>query len=264
MKSVKASGGLMPRRLASLPGAQYIAVMTQYSISGMTCAGCARKVEAALKAVIPAATVTLDPPVASVSGASMDTLNAALGAIGKYRLSASAPASAPVLEDQPSWIRTYFPLFLVLALIALAAFAGDDWMTAFMAGFFLVFGAFKLLDVPAFADAYGTYDVVAKRFRPWGLAYPFVETGLGFAFLFQIQLQAATWLALILSLVGAIGVIQSVLRKQTIKCACLGTVFNLPMSTVTIVENLGMAVMAAMMLLMDMPGMAAMADMPGM
>ena len=36
---------------------------------------------------------------------------------------------------------------------------------------------------------------------------------------------------------GALGVIQSVVDKRKIKCACLGTVFNLPMSTVTIIEN---------------------------
>ena len=212
----------------------------------MTCAGCARKVEAALKAVAPSATVTLDPPIASVTGAAMETLNTALSAIGKYRLSAAAPSAFET--DRQSLLKTYFPLFLVLALIALAAFAGTDWMISFMAGFFLVFGAFKLLDVRAFTDAYATYDVVARRFRPWGTAYPFVETALGFAFLFQFQLYAATWFALILSLVGAIGVIQSVMAKQTIKCACLGTVFNLPMSSVTIVENLGMAAMAALML----------------
>jgi copper chaperone CopZ len=220
--------------------------MTQYTISGMTCAGCARKVEAALKAVTPSASVTLDPPVATVSGAAMDSLNAALSAIGKYRLSATAPT--PLTADQQSALKTYYPLFLVLTLIAIAAFAGSNWMISFMAGFFLVFGAFKLFDVPAFAGAYATYDVVAKRFKPWGMAYPFVETALGFAFLFQFQLHAATWVALILSLVGAVGVIQSVIAKQTIKCACLGTVFNLPMSTITIVENLGMAVMAAAML----------------
>ena len=227
---------------------QYLARMTIYTVSGMTCAGCARKVEAALKALSPSATVTLDPPVASVSGIEVDALNSALAAIGKYRLSASAPVFPPQEVDQASTLKTYFPLFLVLALIALAAFAGANWMISFMAGFFLVFGAFKLLDVPAFADAYATYDVVAKRFRPWGMAYPFVETALGFAFLFQFQLHAATWVALILSLVGAVGVIQSVMRKQSIKCACLGTVFNLPMSTITIVENLGMAAMAAAML----------------
>jgi copper chaperone CopZ len=222
--------------------------MTQYTISGMTCANCARKVEAALKTVTPSASVTLNPPAASVTGATMDALNAALSAIGNYRLSDATPAFQPQPDVQTSALKTYYPLFLVLALIAVAAFAGNDWMISFMAGFFLVFGAFKLLDVPAFADAYATYDVVAKRFKPWGMAYPFVETALGFAFLFQFQLHAATWVALILSLIGAIGVIQSVIAKQTIKCACLGTVFNLPMSTITIVENLGMAAMAAAML----------------
>ena len=233
-------------RLAISKPDKYLCRMTQYTISGMTCAGCARKVEAALQAIAPSATVTLDPPIASVTGVAIDTLNTTLSAIGKYRLSASA--AAPLALDQPSWIKTYFPLFLVLGLIALAAFAGGNWMISFMAGFFLVFGAFKLLDVPAFADAYGTYDIIAKRSRLWGLAFPFVETALGFAFLFQFQLHAATWVALILSLIGAVGVIQSVMRKQSIKCACLGTVFNLPMSTITIVENLGMAAMAAAML----------------
>ena len=38
--------------------------------------------------------------------------------------------------------------------------------------------------------------------------------------------------------------------KQTIQCACLGTVFKLPMSVVTIIENLGMAAMAGWMLMM--------------
>ena len=53
------------------------------------------------------------------------------------------------------------------------------------------------------------YDVVAKRFRPWGYAYPFIETALGLAFLFRFQMTATTWIALVLSLVGAIGVIQA-------------------------------------------------------
>lgn len=238
--------------LATPSPAQYLMTMTQYSISGMTCAGCARKVEAALQTVAPSASVTLDPPVASVSGASLDALNAALTAIGKYRLSAVAAVFAPQTPAQISTIKTYFPLFLVLSVIAIAAFAGSSWIVSFSAGFFIVFGAFKLLDVAAFADAYATYDIIAKRSRAWAYAYPFIETGLGFAFLFHFHLQGAAWVELVLSLIGAIGVTQSVLRKQTIKCACLGTVFNLPMSTITIVENLGMAAMAVWMLTVGM------------
>jgi copper chaperone CopZ len=216
--------------------------MTTFAISGMTCNNCARKVETTLKAIAPDATVTLDPPRATVSGATIETLNTALAAVGKYR------ASALETDAAPSALKPYYPLFLILALIAAAAFASNNWMQNFMAGFFITFGAFKLLDVPNFANAYERYDVVAKLFKPWGYAYPFIETALGFAFLFSFHLPQAIWAALILSLIGAIGVIQSVVNKQTIQCACLGTVFQLPMSTVTIIENLGMAAMAAWMI----------------
>ena len=38
------------------------------------------------------------------------------------------------------------------------------------------------------------------------------------------------------------------MNKSRIQCACLGAVFKLPMSTVTIVEDVGMVAMAAWML----------------
>jgi len=121
-------------------------------------------------------------------------------------------------------------------------------MMGFMAGFYIVFGAFKLLDVPAFARSYAQYDVIAKILPGWGYVYPFVELALGFGFLFWLDMRLLSWAALILSLIGAVGVIQANLSKQPIECACLGTVFKLPMSVVTVIENLGMAAMAAWML----------------
>ena len=215
----------------------------------MTCNGCRSKVEKTLAALLPDVTVTLDPPRAvTTATVGADQLNAALEQFGKYRASAIGVA-APVVQ-QAGWLATYYPLLLVVGLIAVASLAASDWMMAFMGGFFTVFGAFKLLDVPAFANSYAMYDVVAKRFKPWGYAYPFIETALGLALLFHFQMTAITWIALVLSLVGAIGVIQANLSKQSIQCACLGTVFKLPMSVVTIIENLGMAAMAAWMLLM--------------
>jgi copper chaperone CopZ len=220
----------------------------------MTCANCAAKVEKTLKAVAGDVTVTLDPPRAVINaGTPLATLNTALGSAGKYRLSEAGAerVSAPLTAASAS-LSVYYPLFLVIGLIAIASFAGQDWMMSFMAGFFIVFGAFKLLDVPAFANSYARYDIIAKVFNPWGFAYPFIELALGFAFLFWFQMTWTPWIALILSLIGAVGVIQSVMRKETIQCACLGTVFNLPMSTVTIIENLGMAAMAAWMLFAGM------------
>lgn len=221
--------------------------MTEFAISGMTCNGCRNKVEATLKSIFPDVTVTLEPPVArTASAATVAQLNAALSTTGKYS------ASSRVTEiAAPSWIATYYPLLLVMVLIAVVPLATGTfmgWMMGFMAGFYIVFGAFKLLDVPAFARSYSQYDIIAKHFKPWGYMYPFVEVALGFGFLFWIDMITLSWIALGLSLIGAIGALQVVSAKQTIQCACLGTVFNLPMSFVTIVENVGMAVMAAWML----------------
>lgn len=42
----------------------------------------------------------------------------------------------------------------------------------------------------------------------------------------------------------------SVTNKRKIKCACLGTGFNLPMSTVTIIEDGTMILMSAVMILL--------------
>lgn len=226
--------------------------MNSMTITGMTCAGCARKVEAALQKLSGDARVTLDPPRATVpANVSAAMVNDALQAIGKYRV--AGPQTRELFPDEvTAWLRSYYPLLVIMGLIAVASFAGQSWMMSFMAGFYIVFGAFKLLDVPAFADAYARYDIIAKVFKPWGYAYPFVELALGFAFLFWVQMGPAVWLALILSVIGAIGVIKSVRAKETIQCACLGTVFQLPMSTVTIVENVGMAVMAAWMLVFGM------------
>ena len=49
--------------------------------------------------------------------------------------------------------------------------------------------------------------------------------------------------------ISIIGVLQSVLNKKKIQCACLGAVFNLPMSTVTIIEDALMIVMSGIMIL---------------
>jgi copper chaperone CopZ len=219
--------------------------MSDFAITGMTCNGCRTKVEKTLLALLPDVEVTLDPPRAVTSATvGVDQINAALAAAGKYRATVDAVSA-------PSWISTYFPLLLVMALIAVVPLATGTfmgWMMGFMAGFYIVFGAFKLLDVPAFARSYAQYDIIAKRMPAWGYAYPFIEVALGFGFLFWLDMQLLSWIALGLSLVGAVGVIQANRASQTIECACLGTVFKLPMSVVTVIENLGMAAMAAWML----------------
>lgn len=172
--------------------------------------------------------------------------------------------ATPVASSTPSVAPTegfklsnYKPLLLVLAYVLGAtviaesihgAFAWQRAMNYFMGFFFLGFAFFKLLDVPAFADSFASYDIVAKRSRAYALAYPWIELTLGILFVSgQLPLIANGVTAVIMA-VGLIGVVSAVTRKQTIQCACLGAVFNLPMSVVTIVENSVMLAMALVML----------------
>jgi hypothetical protein len=182
-------------------------------------------------------------------------LVAAAGAYTAQAITAAKPAAPAAEPASRSFWATYRPLFTLVALLALvpALSLGDSltahtWMRWFMAGFFLSFSYFKLLDVRSFADSYRMYDWIAKAVPAWGFAYPFVELGLGLAYAADFAPTATNWTTLALMLVGAGGVIQSNLQKKSIRCACLGTVFNLPMSTVTIVEDLSMAAMAAWMI----------------
>lgn len=242
---------------------------TTFAIAGMTCAGCVARVEAALRPLADAVAVTLDPPRAHLTGGRPVPLADAARAVaeaGRYRLSEvaeAAPAFVPSLEGRsatPTGLAAYWPLILVLGTLALASFAGARGATGavdahlvmmrFMAGFLIVFGAFKLIDPRGFADAYAAYDLIAARWRPWGLIYPFIELGLGFALLFGVAVLPAMIAMTVLSVVGGLGVLGALRSGRTIRCACLGTALVLPMSTVTLVENFGMAAMGAMMLAM--------------
>lgn len=173
-----------------------------------------------------------------------------------------ANSSLPQVDQGTSWLATYRPLLLIVAYILGASvllqaglgtavdITAMQTMRYFMAGFFLVFSFFKLLNLEAFATAYAGYDLLAARWKGWGYVYPFIELALGMAYLTNFNPLLTNWLTLIVMGFSAIGVVRAVMSKTRIQCACLGTVFQLPMSTVTIVEDVGMVAMAAWMLVM--------------
>jgi copper chaperone CopZ len=170
-------------------------------------------------------------------------------------LGEEADVPAARAAETPS---SYYPLALILGFLLgvvgliEAAHGHFDAMRAmghFMAGFFLVFSFFKLLDVRAFADAYGTYDVVAARWPWYGFVYPFIELGLGAAYVVHAAPLATNVVTLVVMGVSIVGVARAITTKRKIRCACLGTVFNLPMSVVTLVEDGLMLGMAAAMLI---------------
>lgn len=163
----------------------------------------------------------------------------------------------PHVEHHEASPQTYKPLVLVAifivgitALIELNAgkFSSVRAMNSFMAGFFIFFSFFKFLNLQGFADAFTTYDVIAKRFRAYSFAYPFIELSLGIAFALGQLTVAADILTIMILTIGNYGVWQVLRQKKQIQCACLGTIFNLPMTKITLFENSLMTIMALMSL----------------
>ncbi len=238
----------------------------------MTCGSCVQTVTEALKGVagVSDVTVTLVPPKAIVhaeASVSDATLRDAVQNLGRYRIQAAiadapaehAAAAAP-FSDPAELNPSFYPLLLIIgyicAAVALAIWSRGPWswhafMNDFMAGFFLVFSFFKLLDLRGFASMYPTYDVVARAWKPWGFIYPFVELALGVAYLVRWQPVATSIVTAIVMLIGSVGVLRALLDKRAIRCACLGTAIRLPMTTVTLIEDVGMAAMALAMLALE-------------
>ena len=83
-----------------------------------------------------------------------------------------------------------------------------------------------------------------------GYVYPFVELALGLAYL-AFFLPALTYLVTILVFsFGAVGVVLALRRGLDIDCPCMGNILSVPLSTVTLTEDLGMVAMALMLLVM--------------
>jgi copper chaperone CopZ len=237
-----------------------IDAMQTLSITGMTCGNCVAKVQKRLAEhpSITVAKVTLTPPLAEIESTQMFSnteLNAWLASIGHYQFSNNAPPSLP--EKSAT---TYRPLLIILgyllAVTASTLVASGHWdamlaMRIFMGGFFITFSFFKLLDLRGFSDAYRSYDIIAKVWPGYGFIYPFIELSLGLAYLANFSPLVVNVITASVMAISFVGVLRAVISKKSIRCACLGTVFQLPMSTVTLIEDGLMLAMATGMVFLN-------------
>lgn len=234
----------------------------EYNISGMTCNSCVAKVKTELLKLgdVLSADVQLQSPQAKVimqKHVPVEVLQQAISKAGRYTITETGHMQhnmdAAVEEQKDS----YYPIFLIFGYITgitllvqfvQGGFDWMQWMSHFMAGFFLVFSFFKLMNLDGFAEGYGMYDIVAKRFRGYGYVYPFIELALGIAFLTGFSPVITNSVTLIVMTVSTIGVVQNLMKKSPFQCACLGTVIKLPLSKVTLFEDVLMILMSAAML----------------
>jgi copper chaperone CopZ len=235
-------------------------MINHYTITGMTCAACKAKIEYLIngisgvsftEAIIDTGEVIVESQAALSSFQIADVLKP----YPKYQLVHNSDKSALKLVEPSSFFQTYKPILILFTyLLIIAGFSGYYWgfmtgMQAFMGGFFLAFSFFKMLDLPAFANSYAMYDIIAMRWNKWGYVYAIIEFILGLAFVFSWYPIATNLITLVVMGVSLPGVVISVVQKKKIQCACLGTVFNLPMSTLTIVEDSIMILMSMVMLI---------------
>ena len=157
---------------------------------------------------------------------------------------------------QPFQLKRYWPLF---ALILVAALAGlslaansreklFSWMHYFMGFFLCIFALLKLFQPRQFADGFQMYDLVAMKSRIYAYIYPLIELALGLAYL-SFFIPILTYIVTIVVLgIGAFGVIKGLMRGLDVRCVCMGTALDVPLSTVTLTEDIGMVAMAIILL----------------
>ncbi len=230
-----------------------------FSIMGMTCQGCVASVKERLLGVqgVHQVEVDLDAAEAEISmekQVSISQLKSALPQ--KYQIE----ATQNITEDAPvptakSKLQQLRPLFLIFIYLFGAAFLLNyaDWnsseaMLDFMGLFYIVFSFFKLLDLKGFPDSFRMYDPLAKAIPVYAWIYPFLELALGLSFLMRFQIGIALIATLVILGITTFGVTKTLLDKKSIRCACLGTALNLPMTEATFIENTIMLVMASVML----------------
>ena len=232
----------------------------KFLISGMTCLKCKASIENALQSFEAITKLKVDFKKQELVIISNEGL--ALSTVQKL-----IPKKYTILEmdfneklidkefEGKSKIQQLKPLLLIIFYITSASlflnFKNWNWnefMLDFMGLFFIVFSFFKMLDLNGFTQSFKMYDPLAKRVSFYGRIYPFIETLLGLMFLMRYEINIALITTLVLLVTTTIGVSKVLLQKQSIQCACLGTVLKLPMTEATFIENSIMIIMAILML----------------
>jgi glutaredoxin len=166
-----------------------------------------------------------------------------------------------VAEPGATSYRPVLALFAMTALLAMAA-SHAAYGSPFTAQALQCFGGFsmatlallKLQDVDRFATMFLNYDLLAKRWMPYGYVYPFAEGLAGVL----MAAGALDWLsipiALFIGTVGAVSIFKAVyIDRRKLKCACVGGSSKVPLGFVSLTENLGMVAMALWMLVRMSP-----------
>ncbi|MFN7039243.1 MAG: MauE/DoxX family redox-associated membrane protein [Alphaproteobacteria bacterium] len=159
--------------------------------------------------------------------------------------------------DNRKPLSNYKPLIVIITIILLASFALEistieknsmNIMRNFMGLFFTIFSMFKLFNIEGFVKGFKKYDLLSIKFNNYGYVYPYIELILGLGYLSNASPILVNSVSFIVMSASAYSVIKSIKQGLDLRCACLGTMLNVPLSTVSVIENVGMSAMSLLML----------------
>lgn len=158
-----------------------------------------------------------------------------------------------VLGKNDTTYRPIIAIFASTALIAMAiainlydTFSVLTWLKWFFASSMVFLATQKLQDIDGFVNGFLGYDLIARRYVPYGYAYPFLELYVGIGMMFLIGTGSShIWLVapvgIFIGSIGAISVIKAVyIDKRELTCACVGGGSNVPLGFISLTENLVM------------------------
>ena len=233
-----------------------------YKVEGMTCQGCADNIQNGLnnQSFINKANVSLQESKLTIDSDStldINSLNSIVSTLGNYKI---RPNTTNILSEIVNYFTSKKPIVIALSIVILSSLAmqiSDEtfnlnkWFMSYMGIFFIIFSFLKLLNISGFSMTFKKYDLISKIIPPYATSYPFIELSLGIIFLTQTQsiLIYANAFTLIFMVSQTIGIIRSLSKSEQIQCACMGSAVDVPLSSLTVVENITMIAMATYMII---------------
>lgn len=161
-------------------------------------------------------------------------------------------------DSHSSTAQEYVKFASVMTVVTMLSIAHASWrgfdlmqfLESFMGVFFIIFAAFKLYSLKEFAYGFKSYEIMKDKSVAWGYAYPFIQVLFGTLYLVGLGSVVLDAVVFVWSAFGAYVVWLTLRKKGDIHCVCLGNVIKLPLSTISFVEDFGMAAMAAVMLIL--------------
>jgi glutaredoxin len=153
---------------------------------------------------------------------------------------------------------TYRPVIAVFAIAAVLAISigiGSGhglllipMIERFIAISMAILALLKLQDVERFATMFLNYDLLARKWVPYGRIYPFAEGLAGVLMAGHLLPWLSIPIALFIGSIGTVSVFKAVyIDKRELKCACVGGNSNVPLGFVSLTENVMMVAMALWM-----------------